>query len=72
MKTSAIALIEVEILFCRGSAQKIETDSRKQLLEKMQIQLDIHNERHTATNLYGKNPENFEHKKKTHLMYVLV
>jgi len=28
---TGLALIEVEILLCRGSAQKIETDSRKQL-----------------------------------------
>jgi hypothetical protein len=27
MKTIALAPIEVEILLCRGSAQKIETDS---------------------------------------------
>ena len=27
-KQEALALIEVEILFCRGSAEKIEADSR--------------------------------------------
>jgi len=27
-KLEALALIEVEILFCRGSAEKIEADSR--------------------------------------------
>jgi len=31
LKTNAIALIAVEILLCRGSAQEIETDSRIKL-----------------------------------------
>ena len=30
-----LALIEVKILLCRGSAQKIATKSRKQLLKKL-------------------------------------
>jgi len=41
MKTEALALIEVEILLCRGSAQKIGTDSRKQLLKIITIPLNI-------------------------------
>ncbi|MDP5201445.1 hypothetical protein [Flavobacterium sp. DG2-3] len=36
-KTSKLAPIEVEILLCRGSAQKIETDSGTRLLLKTKI-----------------------------------
>jgi hypothetical protein len=37
MKTDALALIVVEILMCRGSAHKIEADSRIKLLSILPI-----------------------------------
>lgn len=40
-KREALALIEVEILLRRGSAEKIETDSRKQLLIKRNMKVYV-------------------------------
>jgi hypothetical protein len=37
---SPLAPIVVEILLCRGSAQKIETDSGKQLLKNLLIKIN--------------------------------
>ena len=39
MKTNAIAPIVVEILLCRGSAQKIVTDSGIKLLKKLALHI---------------------------------